>query len=244
MINRLFFILVALGCVLLISCAQSSPDPRMIGLQSLFPKNSDIEFATMRLDYYREWNEIVVEATDARVKDVSREDMILDLAVEKVKVDSFCQEDVFTDAEFSNASLRHSPLFIGEKVKLDSNLTVSCLYSHYDLPIHGYSNQFELQKWIQFITRRYVKMFDLDSVYRVMYWGDSVHLESPQIIGDQSAAFLVEGELVHEFYISKSEPVISIVAKHESSWNRMKRRPDGLTIESPRYKELKNRECL
>ncbi|MCQ2122960.1 MAG: hypothetical protein MJZ25_02120 [Fibrobacter sp.] len=244
MTNRLFLVLVALGSVLLVSCAPSSPNLFEIGMQSLFPKNSGIEFGTMRLDYYREWNEIVLVGTDVRVKDTSREDEILDLAIEKAKVDSFCKENVFNEFSFSNASLYGDPLFIGEKIEQDSNFTVTCLYSHYDMPIHGYSNQFELQDWIKFLTRRQSQLFDQDSVYRIVYWGDSVYVESSQIKEHRSNSTFAEGTVVHEFYISKSEPVISIVAKHESSFPVVKRRAGNLLVESPRYKELKKREGL
>ena len=95
-----------------------------------------------------------------------------------------------------------------------------------------------------FRSHRNADVFDMDSLYRFVYNGDSIELKSPVMSNHSS---IQDSVYTHEFYLRKDVPVLSFTVhtnanKFSENLNFLKIDPSLLPLESPKYKALKASE--
>jgi hypothetical protein len=183
----------------------------------------------LKVDYYWEFGLLKITGSNPFY---NGKQFTIDEIVNYVKTDSFCYNFVIPRKEF-----------VGERFFLDESrrLNFECTYFFNDF--------FESQRKTELfligsILHRNADVFDMDSLYRFVYNGDSIELKSPVMSNHSS---IQDSVYTHEFYLRKDVPVLSFTVhtnanKFSENLNFLKIDPSLLPLESLKYKALKASE--
>lgn len=219
------------------------------------PDNVTYPFVVMpkviSLNVYWEWNEVVVSGLDLWTNGSLTQDEI----VKAIDQDNFCSLIFYHQYSHGFSSYLGGPIFIGEDIRKDSVVSYECLYSFHNLLRNEYKVSHHLELYLFHILRQRIHVFDLDSSYRVLYFGDSLDVESDQILNHRAVETtlkfteagrgdtIVEQRPAHEFYLSKSVPVYTISFKTKpeklKGYKPLKIDSNLFPLESPKYRALK-----
>jgi len=194
------------------------------------------------------------------IKGALRVDAFLPQMQRGKSIDSTLQmfeQDEFCKTEYS-ISGRNEILNLGERFfRQGDSLVLQCIY--YAPYLSTTTPAVNLRSILRNIFMRRTEVFDEDSAYRVIYWGDSLGLKSDQVYNHQVTTQILkfhteynyrdtiyETRQVHEFYLRKSDPVYSISFRTNpeklKGYKPLKIDPSLLPLESPKYKALKASE--
>lgn len=248
---------ILLGSLFFFSCSMG-PTYNYARNYETIPNNVTYPFVVMpsviSLNIYWEWNEFIVSGLNLWTNGTLTQNEI----IKAINQDNFCST-VFYHHSPNRVSLNsNEPIFIGENIRNYSVVSYDCLYSFHNLLRNEYNVSHSLEMYLFYMLRQRIQVFDLDSAYRVLYFGDSLDIKSNQVFNHRAvkttlkfkevgrADTILETRPAYEFYLSKSVPVYSISFKTNSEklkgYKPLKIDPTLLPLESPKYKALKASE--
>lgn len=201
------------------------------------------------LDFYWEWNEIVVSGEKLSSKSTMNFDFVRGL----VEKDAFCTTYVYPSQDGPYWNLA----FLGERIIFtkDSMVNFECIYGMQNLLRGEYITYSILEQFFYTLFYRRTEVSDEDSAYRVIYWGDSLDLKSDQVYNHRATTQILkfrtisysdtvyEERQVHEFYLHKSDWVYSLSFRTDTTllkgYEPLKMDSMFLPLESPKYRALK-----
>jgi len=231
--------------IILLFCAANFMCCHQLIYQDGFYDRQEIDLVSEEttVDLFWEWGELKISGTALHVKKALSLDSLNFLMSE----DRFCSS--FYDIKGKYLGSR---FFLSD----DSLLSYECLYAFAYVSKTGFVTKDFLENTFNYTFMRRTEIFDQDSVYRVVYWGDSLKLKSKELYGHRLTSqtlkfypsYVVTDTMygtkkVHEFYLIKAGSTHSVVVETDSSLFRGKKLlnvdSSVLLLESPKYKALR-----